>query len=117
MTVKGENDVDFYHYYLRRIESRPDQKEAIQSCRDMAIKLFDTGPLAWSIESGAALLGALCEAKIKPGIDIMPIFSEIEESLLSEIQGIRLDIEADRQAAIQNTGCGRPQHHSCRRCD
>lgn len=107
--------MDFHSYYLRRIESKADQKRAIQSCRDMAVKLYDTGPLVWAVESGAALLTALHEAHLNPGLDILPIFSEIEEGLFSEIQGIRLDIEADRQAAIQNTGCGKPKQSRCQR--
>lgn len=47
--------MDFYTYYLRRLESRPDQRSAMSSCRDMAMRLFETGPLTWSIASGAAL--------------------------------------------------------------
>lgn len=109
--------MDFYHYYLRRLEDKPDQKMAVQSCRDMAIKLFDAGPLSWSIESGAAFLSALHEAKIKPGIDILPIFNEVEEALFSEIQGVRLDLEHDRDERIHSTGCGRPRNQCRRRCD
>lgn len=105
--------MDFYHYYLRRMEARPDQQMAINSCRDMAIKLFEKGPFTWSIESGAALLSALHEVNLKPGIDVLPIFTEVEEALFSEIQGIRLDIEADISNAIRSTGCcGRPNRRN-----
>lgn len=107
--------MDWYNYYLRRIETRPDQKLAIDSCRDMAIKLFERGPLVWSIESGAALLTALHEAQLKPGIDVLPIFNEVEEALFCEIQGVRLDLQADLEADIQNTGCGRPKQPRCKR--
>ena len=100
--------MDWYQYYLRRIESRPDQKRSIDSCRSMAMQLFERGPLTWSIESGAALLTALHEADIEPGIDPMPVFSEIEDALVSEIQGVRLDLEADIEEQIKGTGCGRP---------
>ena len=108
--------MDFYQYYLHRMETRPDQKAAIQSCRDMALKLFDNGPLTWAVESGAALLTALHELKA-PKTDLIPIFNEVEEALFAELQGVRLDIEADRTAAIQNSGCGRPRHSGCRRFD
>lgn len=104
--------MDYYTYYLRRLESRPDQMVALHSCRDMALRLFDSGPLTWSIASGAALLSALHEAKFKSGIDPLPVFEEVEEALRAEIQGVRLDLEADRALKIQNTGCGRPKQHS-----
>ena len=103
--------MDWHQYYLRRIESRPDQRMAIQSCRDMAIGLFERGPLTWSIESGAALLTALHEANLRNGIDPLPVFDEIEQSLFSELQGVRLDMENDVHANIKSTGCcGRPHH-------
>lgn len=104
--------LDFYHYYLRRMETRPDQKTAIQSCKDMAIGLFEKGPLTWSIESGAALLSALHELKVKPGIDIMPIYDEVENALLCELQGVRLDLQYDQKERVRNTGCGRPKYRT-----
>ena len=104
--------LDFYHYYLRRMETRPDQKAAIRSCRDMAVKLFETGPMTWAVASGAALLTALHEVKVRPGTDLVPIFSEIEEALFAELQGVRLDIEMDREMGIRNTGCGRPEYRN-----
>ena len=107
--------MDFYTYYLRRLESRPDQAVALQSCRDMAMKLFDGGPLTWSVASGAALLSAIHEAKLKPGIDPLPVFEEVEQALLSELQGVRLDLEADISNAIRNTGCGRPRNRNHRK--
>ena len=107
--------MDFYHYYLRRMEAKPDQKAAVQSCRDMAMKLLESGPLTWSIESGAALLSALHEVQVKPGIDIMPIYDEVETALLCELQGIRLDLQHDRDEQIRNTGCGRPKQPRCQR--
>lgn len=106
--------MDFHTYYLRRIETRSDQQLAINSCKDMALKLFERGPLVWSIESGAALLTALHEAVLKPGIDVIPIFNEVEEALFAEIQGVRLDLQTDLEAKIRGTGCGRPKprnHH------
>lgn len=102
---KEEFDTDFYTYYLRRLENRPDQQSALYSCRDMALRLFDTGPLTWSITSGAALLCALHECKLKPGTDIMPVFNEIEQAMFSELQGVRLDLESDIHSAVRNTGC------------
>ena len=60
--------MDFYTYYLRRIESRPDQRMAINSRKDMAMSLSEHGPLTWSIESGAALWAALHEANLRNGI-------------------------------------------------
>lgn len=107
--------MDWYNYYLRRIETRPDQKLAIQSCKEMAMKLFERGPLVWSIESGAALLSALHEAQLKPGINVLPDFNEVEEALFCEIQGVRLDLQADLEAGIQSTGCGRPKQPRCKR--
>lgn len=105
--------MDFHTYYLRRLENRPDQAIALQSCRDMAMKLFDGGPLTWSIASGAALLTAIHEADFKSGIDPMPVFEEIEQALFAEVQGVRLDLEADVSNAIRNTGCcGRPKHRN-----
>ena len=101
--------MDFFTYYLRRLEGRTNQTTALCSCRDMALKLLDGGPLVWSIESGAALLAALHEAKFKPEIDPLPIFKEVEQALLAEIQGVRLDLEADRELKIRSTGCGRPK--------
>lgn len=101
--------MDFHTYYLRRIEAKADQKRAIQSCRDMAMKLFEVGPLTWSIESGAALLSALHEVQVKPGIDILPIYDEIENALLCELQEVRLDLQHDREDRVKSTGCGRPQ--------
>lgn len=102
--------MDFYTYYLRRLENRPNQISAMNSCRDMALRLFEKGPLTWSIESGAALLCALHEAKLKSGVDPLPVFEEVEQALFSEIQGVRLDLESDIQAQIRNTGCGRPKY-------
>lgn len=97
--------LDFYTYYLRRLEKRPDQAIALQSCRDMAMRLFDTGPLTWAIASGAALLTAIHEADLKNGIDPLPIFEEVEQALFSEVQGVRLDLEADMTFKARNTGC------------
>lgn len=107
--------MDFYTYYLRRLETRPDQKMSLYSCRDMALRLFEKGPLTWSIASGAALLSALHEAKFGPGIDPLPVFCEIEEALFSEIQGVRLDLEADLETKIRNTGCGQLYHRNSRK--
>lgn len=104
--------MDFHTYYLRRLENRPDQAIALQSCRDMAMKLFDGGPLTWSIASGAALLSALHEAKLRPGVDPMPIFEDVEQALFSEIQGVRLDLEYDVRNGIYSTGCGRPKNRN-----
>lgn len=105
--------MDFYNYYLRRIESRSDQRMAIQSCKDMAMSLFERGPLPWSIESGAALLAAIHEAHLKPSIDPLPVFEEVEQALFAEIQGVRLDLEADVANAIRNSGCcGRPNRRN-----
>lgn len=104
--------LDFYHYYLRRMETRPDQKAAIRSCRDMAVKLFETGPMTWAVASGAALLTALHEVKARPGINLLPIFNEVEEALFAELQGIRLDLEMDADKGIRNTGCGQPRQHN-----
>lgn len=101
--------MDFYTYYLRRLENRPDQKLSLESCRDMAIRLFEEGPLTWSIASGAALLSAIHEMKLAPGVDPLPIYNEIEEALFAEIQGVRLDIQADVENKIRSTGCGRPK--------
>lgn len=110
--------MDFYHYYLRRLEDKPDQKMAVQSCRDMAMRLFEMGPLTWAIASGAALLSALHEMKTLPGTDPLPIYEEIEQALFSELQGVRLDLEHDRNERINSTGCGRPKQMPCRRrCD
>lgn len=97
--------MDFYTYYLRRLEKRSDQTTALHSCRDMAMRLFDTGPLTWAIASGAALLTAIHEAYLKNGIDPLPIFEEVEQALAAEIQGVRMDLEADRELKIRNTGC------------
>ena len=104
--------MDFYTYYLRRLENRPDQASAMSSCRDMALRLFETGPLTWSISSGAALLAALHEAKLRPGTNPLPVFEEVEQALFSEVQGVRLDLEADIDHAIRSTGCGNPNHRS-----
>lgn len=101
--------MDFYTYYLRRLENRPDQARSLSSCRDMAMRLFESGPLTWSIASGAALLSAIHEAKLRPGIDPLPVFEEVEQALFSEVQGVRLDLEADISNAVRNTGCGRPK--------
>lgn len=105
--------MDFHTYYLRRLENRSDQASAVSSCRDMAMRLFETGPLTWSIASGAALLSAIHEAKLRPGVDPMPVFEEIEQALFSEIQGVRLDLESDVRNGIHNTGCGRPKNRGC----
>lgn len=104
--------MDFYTYYLRRLENRPDQARSLSSCRDMAMRLFESGPLTWSIASGAALLSAIHEAKLRPGIDPLPVFEEVEQALFSEIQGVRLDLEADLEEGIRNTGCGRPKNRN-----
>lgn len=105
--------MDFYTYYLRRLENRPDQATALRSCRDMAMRLFESGPLTWSIASGAALLCALHEAKLRNGIDPVPIFEEVEQALFAELQGVKLDIEADIHNAIMSAGCcGRPDRRN-----
>lgn len=105
--------MDFYTYYIRRMETRPDQKVAIQSCKDMALRLFESGPMTWAVASGAALLAALHEVKTEPGIDLVPTFGEIEEALFAELQGVRLDLEMDREMAVRNTGCcGRPNRRN-----
>lgn len=101
--------MDFYQYYLRRMITAKDKKVGIGSCRDMAMRMFDTGPLVWSVESGACLLAALHELDAESA-DVLPIFEEVEQALAAEIQGIRLDLEAERQLRIQNTGCGRPKY-------
>ena len=101
--------MDWYQYYLRRMTTARDTKLAIQSCRDMAMRLFETGPLVWSIESGACLLSALHEVNAN-GLDVIPFFEEVEQALAAEIQGVRLDLEADLQMKIRNTGCGKPRN-------
>lgn len=100
--------MDFYSYYLRRITTAKDKKAGIESCCNMAMRLFDTGPMTWSIESGACLLVALHEVD-SSSTDVMPIFDEVEQALVSEIQGIRLDLEAEQRRNIRTTGCGRPR--------
>lgn len=104
--------MDFYTYYLRRLEKRSDQTTALHSCRDMAMRLFDTGPLTWAIASGAALLTAIHEANLKNDIDPLPTFEEVEQALFAELQGVRLDLEMNREMGIRNTGCGRPKHRN-----
>lgn len=104
--------MDFYTYYLRRLENRPDQARSLSSCRDMAMRLFESGPLTWSIASGSALLSALHEVRLRPGVDPLPVFEEVEQALFSEVQGVRLDLEADTSNAIRNTGCGRPKNRN-----
>lgn len=104
--------MDFYTYYLRRLENRPNQITAMNACRDMAMKLFDGGPMTWAISSGAALLCAMHEAKMRPGTDPVPTFDEVEQALFAEIQGMRLDLESDIQRAIRSTGCGRPRNRN-----
>lgn len=104
--------MDFYTYYLRRLEKRSDQTTALHSCRDMAMRLFDTGPLTWAIASGAALLTAIHEANLKNEIDPLPTFEEVEQALFAELQGVRLDLEMNREMGIRNTGCGRPKHRN-----
>lgn len=105
--------MDFYNYYLRRLETKPDQRMALSSCRDMAMRLLERGPLPWSIESGAALLVALHEANLKPGINPLPVFEEVEQALFAEVQGVRLDLEADVANQIRNSGCcGRPNRRN-----
>ena len=101
--------MDFYQYYLRRMSKARDKKVAIASCKDMALRLLDSGPLAWSIESGACLLSALHELDAG-NVDVLPTFDEVEQALAAEIQGVRLDLEADRHMRIRNTGCGRPKY-------
>lgn len=104
--------MDFYTYYLRRLEKRSDQTTALRSCRDMAMRLFDTGPLTWAIASGAALLTAIHEANLKNEIDSLPTFEEVEQALFAELQGVRLDLKMNREMGIRNTGCGRPKHRN-----
>lgn len=104
--------MDWYNYYLRRMETRPDQRLAVKSCKDMALSLFEKGPLTWSIESGAALLSALHELQVKPGIDIMSIYDEVENALLCELQGVRLDLQYDQEQQIRNTSCGGPKYRT-----
>ena len=72
--------------------------------------LSESGPLTWSIASGAALLSAIHEAKLRPGIDPLPVFEEVEQALFSEVQGVRLDLEAEISNAVRNTGCGKPKN-------
>lgn len=107
--------MEFYTYYLRRLENRPDQQTAMYSCRDMAMRLFDTGPLTWSIASGAALLCALHEAKFRPGVDVLPVFREIEQALFNEIQGMHLDLQADQEQKNRSAGYGQPKQPRHRR--
>ena len=100
--------MDFYHYCIHRMETRPDQKTAIQSCRDLALGLFHDGPMTWAVNSGVALLAALYDVNAKPGVDVLPIYEEIEEALLAKLQEMRLAMEAERELAIHRTGCGWP---------
>lgn len=100
--------MDFYHYCIHRMETRPDQKAAIQSCRDLALGLFHDGPMTWAVNSGVALLAALYDVNVKPGIDVLPIYEEVEETLLAKLQEMRLAMEAERDLAIHRTGCGWP---------
>lgn len=76
------------------------------------MRLFDTGPLTWAIASGAALLTAIHEANLKNEIDPLPTFEEVEQALFAELQGVRLDLEMNREMGIRNTGCGRPKHRN-----
>lgn len=100
--------LDFYHYCIHRMETRPDQKAAIQSCRDLAMGMFESGPMTWAVSSGAELLAALCDVNVKPGIDVQPVYEEVEENLLAKLQEMRLAMEAERELAIRRTGCGWP---------
>lgn len=104
--------MDFYTYYLRRLEKRQGQTTALHSCRDMAMRLFETGPLTWAIASGAALLTAIHEADFKNGIDPMSIFDEVEHALFAELQGVRLDLEMDSEFGLWNTGSDRPKQRN-----
>lgn len=98
--------MDFYQYYLKRMDTHSDKKLTIQACRDLALGLIEKGPMAWGIESGVAFLTALYEINA-PGVDLMPVYNEINEALLAKLQEMRLGMQADQQMAIQNTGCGR----------
>lgn len=100
--------MDFHQYYLRRMETRPNRKLAVQSCRDMVMKLFEEGPTAWSIESGAAFLTALYEVNA-PGVDLLSIFNEVEAAMFAEIQGLRLDLAATQETGILSIGCEQPK--------
>lgn len=100
--------MDFYQYYSKRMEARSDKKLAIQACRDIAINLFDVGPIAWSVESGVAFLSALCDLNAT-SVDLMPVYEEVDEVLTAKLQEMRLGMMAERQMAIQSTGCGRPR--------
>ena len=100
--------LNFYHYCLHRMETRPDQKAAIQSCRDLALRMFDDGPITWAVTSGAELVAALYDINAKPGMDLLPVYGEIEEALLVKLQEMRLAMEAERELAIHRTGCGWP---------
>lgn len=100
--------LDFYDYCIHRMETKPDQKAAIQSCRDLALGLFHDGPMTWAVNSGVALLAALYDVNVKPGIDVLPVYEEVEETLLAKLQEMRLAMEAERELAIRQTGCGWP---------
>lgn len=100
--------MDFYQYYLKRMGTGPDKKLEIEACRNLSLGLIDKGPMSWSIESGVAFLAALYDLHT-PGLDLMPVYNEVDEALLTKLQEMRLGMQADRQMAIQNTGCGRPR--------
>lgn len=107
--------MDWYNYYIRRIETRPDQGMAIVACRDMTLALSEKCPLSWRLESGAAFLSALHDARLNPGVNVLPIYNEVEEALFSEVQAARLNLQADLELGIRNTGCGRPKQPRCKR--
>lgn len=65
--------MDFYTYYLRSLEKRPDQVTTLQSCRDMALKLLDGGLLTWSIERAVPPCWQRCMKRhLGPGLTPCP---------------------------------------------
>lgn len=84
--------MDFYHYYLHRLENRPDKQLAMNSVKDIALAMMD-GPTPVALESGVACLAALHEWNNPEGVTVEGAFAEVEAALDTCIYGIRAEVE------------------------
>lgn len=85
--------MDFYQYYLHRLESASDPGARITSSAETAIRLIDEAPTIIGLEAGVGLLVAMHNYRNSQGLELAPIFEKVELAVNSALYSLRCDLE------------------------
>lgn len=84
--------MDFYNYFLHKLETRKDKNMAMHSIKDITLSLLD-GPIPVGLDAAVGCLEALHTWSNPTGEVVAPIFEEVELALSTALYGVRCDVE------------------------